>query len=166
MKRKLMVSPKVTLSFILISMIALVVVSSCDKSSDSERLHQFRDEYQNDGLHYSGCKGSGLKSISAGDTCVVLQTAEANYLKVKHFDAVFNCAFDSLKIDFTVDANEIYVKESHINPNMFCTCTYDIEYKIGPLEYGTYTINILDESTGQNEVTVDFEFTENTNVTL
>jgi hypothetical protein len=153
--------------FFMLTLLAFVVFPSCENAKDETNVTpKKREVVQKGGLFYSGCKDTNLKSTYAKKACVTLQTVDSNYLDIQHFDAVFNCVFDSLAIDYNVDGNVINVKESHVNPNAFCTCKYDIEYKIGPLEYGTYSINILDESLNKNEVCFDFEFTENTQMTF
>jgi hypothetical protein len=155
-----------TVTFFVLTFLACVVFPSCENTSNDSDTPQNREVWQEGGLFYSGCKGSALeKSASEKEACVILQTIDSNYLSIQHFNAVFNCVFDSLTIDYNVNGGVINVKESHVNPNAYCTCKYDIEYKIGPLEYGTYNINILDESLNQNEVCFDFEFSENTQMT-
>lgn len=156
-----------TVTFFVLTLLAFIVFPSCENTSDDVDTPQNREVWQKGGLYYSGCNENAniLKSASEKEACVILQTVESNYLEIQHFDAVFNCVFDSLDIDYNVGDNVINVKEIHINPDAYCTCQYDIKYKIGPLEYGTYSINILDESLNQNEVSFDFEFTENTQMT-
>ena len=154
---------RIELVFLVLTFLAFGL-SSCNNSQETQGPEN-REVLQKGGVFYSGCKDVSMKSASEKKASVTLKTVDSNYLEVQHFDAVFNCAFDSLAIDVDVDNNVINIKEIHVNPNAFCTCNYDIEYKIGPLEYGTYSINILDESEDQNEVSFEFEFTENTEMT-
>ncbi|WP_291856425.1 hypothetical protein [Marinilabilia sp.] len=121
---------------------------------------------QKSGLSYSGCKASGLKSTyEAPEICASLETVDSDYLLIQHFDAVFNCSFDSLIIDYNVDGDVINVNESHVNPGVYCTCKYDISYKIGPLDYGTYKIHLLDEALNKEELCLEVEFSADTDTT-
>jgi hypothetical protein len=158
-----------TATFFLLTLLAFFVFPSCQDTQNDMDTPQKREVWQKNGLFYSGCKENEgvnmLKSAGEKEACVTLQTVESNYLEIQHFDAVFNCVFDSLDFDYNIEDNVINVKEMHLNPGAYCTCQYDIKYKIGPLEYGTYSINILDESLSQTEISFEFEFTENTQMT-
>ncbi len=154
-----------TVTFLVFTFLTCMVISSCEKTSDDNNSSNYREVLQNGGVYYSGCKGFSEKKTLAKEACITLHTVEGNYLEIQHFDAIFNCVFDSLSIDYNVNNNTISVDESHVNPNAYCTCEYDVKYRIGPLEYGTYSINILDENLNQNEISFDFEFSDNTQIT-
>lgn len=130
-----------------------------------QKQEDFGKTNLNDGdvLSIIGCKDNSgsLKSAVVDVPCATIQTYKNNYLAIEHVNAIFNCAFDSITIDFSVTGNVINIKENHVNPGMFCTCNYDIKYIIGPIEYGHYTIYIEDESQG-NVISFEFDFSENT----
>jgi hypothetical protein len=146
--------------FLLVILI-LLAVQACENSNDNTIVNS----KSGGSVSYSGCKGNNLKSTFSENQkpCITIQTIDSNYLKIQHVNAVFNCVFDSITIDCSIENNIIHVKENHINPNAYCTCEYDIEYKIGPLEYEkTYNIGFKDESQNNDEISFEFEFTDNT----
>jgi hypothetical protein len=52
-------------------------------------------------------------------------------------------------------------KSTEICPNPCdCICLYDLEYTIGPLEYGAYLLRVIEECA--DTMTVEFEFSATT----
>ena len=74
----------------------------------------------------------------------------------------FNCCIDNVKIHTSIDQEwVITVKETEICPQPCdCICLYDLEYTIGPLEYGTYLLQIVEEYA--DTMTVEFKFSGST----
>lgn len=135
-------------------------------------LLQGCDQYQEDLTYYkeidvlsiSECKSSqdGLKRSSTINVpCVTIQTIDSNYIAIEHLNAIFNCFYEKITIDFSVTDNIINIKENQANAGARCSCNYDIKYNIGPVEYSHYTINIEDESQC-NVISFEFDFSENT----
>ncbi len=151
---QLQVSKTLTVIFVI-----FLILPACEKKQDSDTI-----SFKKKSATHSECKNN-LKSTFSELPCVTLHTTDLNYLAIEHVNAVFNCSFDSITISAEVTGNIINIKENHVNPSMYCTCNYDIEYVIGPLEYGHYTINIMDESDGMNEINFEFDFSENTSIT-
>lgn len=152
---------------LMLSMLIFLAFPSCENENDGiNNSEKNNGVYEKGGIIYSGCKNEILKSTLLDVPCVTLQTIDSNYLKIKHINAIFNCAFDSLTIDYTITGNVITIQEKHVNPNAFCICNYDIEYIIGPLEYGTYSVKISDESLDDTEMNFEFEFTDNSLITF
>jgi hypothetical protein len=141
------------------ALFVFVILQACENSNE-DTINKSKQGGQ---VTYPGCKENNLKSTfsESQKPCITIKTIDSNYLKVEHINAEFNCIFDSLTIDCSINGNAINIQENHVNPNALCTCEYDIEYQIGPLEFGkTYSINIVDEAS--NEISFEFEFTENT----
>ena len=121
-----------------------------------------QEEPTGDLLSISECKSiqDGLKNFATDVPCVTIQTIDSNYLAIEHINAMFNCDYGAIMIDFSVTDNVINIKENQSKAGELCTCNYDIEYSIGSIEYGHYTINIEDES--HNVISFEFDFSENT----
>ncbi len=112
------------------------------------------------GIKHTGCKT--FKSlVSAKQDCIEYQTINDHYLKINRLNVVFNCCIDDVDIKTTVDQERVItITETDINPACNCLCLYDIEYIIGPLEYGTYLLRIIEEYA--DTMTVKFEFSATT----
>ncbi len=111
-------------------------------------------------IKHSNCKT--FKSlVSAKQDCIEYQTVNDNYLKINRINVAFNCCIDDVDIKTTVDQKRaITITETDINPACNCLCLYDIEYTIGPLEYGMYILRII-EGYGDT-MTVVFRFSATT----
>jgi hypothetical protein len=140
-------------------LVIFAALYACEKNEEGSDSKIKKGEI----AYSSGCK-EHLKSTGTFSEapCITVETTDSKYLIVKHNDAVFSCIFDHLNIDYSVNGNLIDIAEEQVNPDAFCTCKYDIEYVIGPLEYGTYTVKIRDGSLDDTEISFEFEFTENT----
>ncbi len=117
-------------------------------------------------LNVSNIKHSDCKTFKSladkNQDCIIYQTVKNNYLKINRINTAFNCCIDGVLVVVTdTPDNTITIKESEICTNpCYCMCLYDIEYTIGPLEYGPYTLCIIEEYA--DTMTVEFEFSENT----
>ena len=121
---------------------------SCEKSTFSEF-----DVYD---IKHEGCKT--FKSLMGkNQDCIEYQTVNDSYLKIYRTNAAFNCCIDDIKITSTDHEGVITVKETEICPNPCdCICLYDLEYTLGPLEYGNYTLRVIEEYA--DSMIVEFEF--------
>jgi len=116
-------------------------------------------------LNVSNIKHSSCKTfkslVDKNQDCIEYQTANDHYLKINRINVAFNCCIDGVDIKTTVDQEQVItIAETDINPACNCLCLYDIEYTIGPLEYGTYILRIIEGYT--DTITVEFEFSATT----
>jgi hypothetical protein len=108
-------------------------------------------------IKHSDCKT--LKSLqSAKQDCVEYQTISGNYLKIKRINTAFNCCIDGILVLVKENQNnEITISETEIcTTPCSCNCLYDIEYTLGPLDYGTYTFHIIEEYADTMNFVIDF----------
>ena len=95
-------------------------------------------------IKHSSCK-TFKSQVPAKQDCIEYQTVNENYLKINRINVVFNCCIDGVDIKTTVDQGQVItIRENEIRPSCNCLCLYDIEYTIGPLEYGMYTLRIIE----------------------
>jgi len=89
-----------------------------------------------DNITYGTCK-PGFKS-SVTNEKIEYRTVDINYLEIDHINAIFNCEPGRLLVDVEFNNDTIFVNESEEQSLVNCICLYDLSYRIGPLEYGTY----------------------------
>jgi len=111
-------------------------------------------------IKHSSCKT--FKSLAdKNQNCIEYQTVNDNYLKINRINVAFNCCIDGVDIKTTVDQERVItITEIEIHPACNCLCLYDIEYTIGPLEYGMYTLRIIEGYA--DTMTVVFRFSATT----
>jgi hypothetical protein len=111
-------------------------------------------------IKHSSCKT--FKSlVSEKQDCIEYQTVNDNYLKINRINVAFNCCIDDVDIKTTVDQERVItITETEISPACNCLCLYDLEYTIGPLEYGMYTLRIIEGYA--DAMTVVFRFSATT----
>lgn len=130
---------KTILKILVLSIFIGLLVLSCGKKSNSFGLTNFS---------HSACKTNSktysmnnqTKEIQ-GDSETMEIISENGYWNIMHNNAMFNCspgkltADAAINNDFTIDLNEN--EESHLAN---CICPYDLNYKIGPIAHGKYTV--------------------------
>jgi len=130
---------KTILKILLLSSFIGLLALSCGKKSNSFGLTNFS---------HSACKtGTEAYSINnqtqgiQGDSETMEIISENGYWNIMHNNAMFNCspgkltADAAINNDFTIDLNE-----NEENHNANCVCLYDLNYKIGPIAHGKYTV--------------------------
>ena len=113
-------------------------------------------------IKHSDCKSA--KSLESGSQdCVEYQVINNNYLKIKRINIAFNCCIDGVLVLIKdTEENEIIIHENEIiSTPCNCICLYDIEYTLGPLDFGTYTFNIIEQYADTMKFEVDFTPTTN-----
>lgn len=138
---------------LLLASIIIPFLTSCEEPSENL-------------LKVSGIKHTGCKSFKSlpekNQDCIDYQTVNDNYLKISRINVCFNCCIDDVNIKTLPGPDRIItVRETEKCPNPCdCLCLYDLEYTIGPLEYGTYTLHTIEEYA--DTMTVVFEFSPTT----
>jgi hypothetical protein len=108
------------------------------------------------GISYVGCKELDLK-CTRNEDCVIYETVNDSSLKINRINAAFNCCFDYLLINIeTADNSTIKITEKENAGLCNCICLYDIEYTVGPLNYGLYSIDIYEQSGDTISFNIDF----------
>ena len=135
----------------------IIIITSCENEQGSNNGPA---EISN--IKHSDCKSlNSLKSVK--QDCVEYQTINGNYLRIKRINIAFNCCIDGVLVLVKDTQNkEIIIHETEIiSTPCDCICLYDIEYTLGPLDYGIYSFQIVE----QYADTMKFEvmFTSSTN---
>lgn len=131
-----------------------IFITSCEKI-DNQKLKV-------DNITYGTCK-PGFKSLVTNEK-IVYRTVDINYLEVDHINAMFNCEPGRLLVDVEFNNDTIFVNESEEQSLANCICSYDLSYRIGPLEYGTYQFVLNIMSLGH--ATFELEFNSTTEGTF
>jgi len=115
-------------SFLLISIFAF---TSCKKEFPD-------DPFASTDLSVSDCKTKGDNTKGADQEFITIKTIDDYYLLLNHFNSVFNCEPGEITVSVEITSNEITITEKESSSLANCVCPYDLEFKIGPLQYGDY----------------------------
>jgi hypothetical protein len=140
-------------------LIAFAVVFGLAFSCEEENNNQTepRDLNVKD-ITDSGCKEFDIKCTN-NESCVDYSTENADYLKFKRTNAAFNCCIDYVIIESKLDSTgTITITERENAGYCDCICLYDIEYTMGPLDYGKYDIVIIEQSFDTLDFSLDFDY--------
>ena len=117
----------------------MLFLSCCHKSTEPGRNS---GNVQVNDIRYSGCLPNEPKK-SIMEECITCSVVNGNYLKVVRTNVCFNCCYDSLIITVDqFDNNKILITERENAALCHCDCLYNIEYIVGPFEYGNYEFTI------------------------
>ena len=131
-------------------------------------IHSCETEQESTGgpLDVSGIKHTDCKTFKSLDSakldCIEYQTVQDNYLKINRINVAFNCCIDGVLVLVSDNQeNEITIKETEMcTTPCLCNCLYDLEYTIGPLEFGSYTLRVIEEYA--DTMNFEIEFTQTT----
>jgi len=107
--------------------------TSCNKEFPKDPL-SIKD------LSVSDCKTKGVSFGGIDPEYITLKTVDDYYLLVNHINAMFNCQPGQITVAVSFSSNEITMDENESSSLADCICPYDIDFKIGPLQYGTYIL--------------------------
>lgn len=127
------------------------VCTACNKND--EDIH---GEIAIKDFNYVGCKNESEKSAPIE---TLKCKAEGNYLFVKHENALFNCCIDALVVEVSQDSSSVILAEKETGAYCDCICRYDLECKVGPLEYGEYVFVLKRDSMTHTEFKLYFSST-------
>ncbi len=130
-----------TLLLTVIFLFLLLGGMGCEKEFSNENI-QIKD------FSYFGCKEKTANNVNGfaavkgfkSDEYIEYRADADGYLHIKHVNAVFNCCPDTITATSSIDGKKISIVESETNPICDCICNYDLEYKLGPLSNGKYTL--------------------------
>jgi hypothetical protein len=114
-------------------LILLLALTSCKKEFPDDPLAL-------SSLTVSSCKTKGGDAKGIVTEYIVIKTVDNYYLKFSHFNSVFNCEPGEINISAEISTDTIIIKEDETTGLANCTCPYDLEFSLGPMKYGTYTI--------------------------
>jgi hypothetical protein len=91
-------------------------------------------------LSVTGCKTKGDNAKTVDPEYITIKTVDNYYLRFSHINSFFNCEPGEITISTGISADRITINEDETTSSANCICPYDVVFKLGPLEYGTYTI--------------------------
>jgi len=133
-----------------IFLLLIVALTSCKKEFPNDPL-SIKD------LSVSDCKTKGGSSKGIDPEYITLKTVDDYYLLVNHINAMFNCEPGQITVTIEISSNEISMEEDESSSLADCICPYDIDYKLGPLQYGTYILKFKRGGLTFKEYTLDFK---------
>jgi len=133
-----------------IFLLLTVSITSCNKEFPNEPL-SIKD------ISVSDCKTKGGSSKGIDPDYITLKTVDDYYLLINHINAMFNCQPGQITIAISFSSNEITMDENESSSLADCICPYDIEFKLGPLQYDTYTLKFKRAGFTFKEYTLDFK---------
>jgi len=119
-----------------------------------------------DKLSVSDCKSVGLNKGSTSPMYITLKTVNDYYIQYDHINSWFNCEPGQITISFKMSSDSISLDENESSSAANCICPYDINCRIGPLQYGTYSIKCQKSGVTFEELTFDFKKSMNVQIDL
>jgi hypothetical protein len=108
-------------------------MTSCKKEFPNDLL-SIKDFFVSD------CKTKGVSSKGIDPEYITIKTVDDYYILVNHINAMFNCEPGQITVTIEVSSNEISMDENESSSLANCICPYDIDFKLGPLQYGVYIL--------------------------
>jgi hypothetical protein len=137
---------KIILSLLIMTLITVV----CKKGSPDDPLTIMN-------LSVSDCKNKGDSNKGIDSEYITIKTVDDSYLAVNHVSSIFNCQPGEITITINVSGNELSLNENESSHSVNCVCPYDIYFKLGPLQYGTYILKFQKGGQTFKEYTIDFQ---------
>jgi hypothetical protein len=134
---------------ILVFLIITVTASFCKKGSSNDTL-AIRN------LSVSSCKTKGGSSKGIDSEYINLKTVGDYYLLVNHFNSKFGCQPGKITVSMNVSGSEISIDENESTFISNCVCPYDVDFKLGPLQYITYILKFQKGGVTFKEFTINF----------
>lgn len=120
------------------------------------------DNFKASDLTHSDCKNT--KDNMFGTETINFKATDINNLKVIHKNTIFNCCPEKLKVETSLESNSIVLNEFSTKNLCSCICPYDLEYTIGRLQYGKYSVAIQFDGSEYSKFTIDYN--PNTDTTI
>lgn len=140
-----------------ILLLLTALCSSCKKAFPDDPLSV--SDYS-----VSSCKGR--IELKKGDISeyITLKTVNTYYLKYTHVNSMFNCSPGEITVSLSYSPGSFVIDENESQAGERCICPYDLQFTLGPLEYGTYAIEFQKAGVTFREYLLDF--TKSTDVRI
>lgn len=133
-----------------LSLILSAAITSCKKEFPDDPLG-LRD------LSISSCKSKGEEAKGIDDPeFISIKTIDDYYILFKHVNSMFNCEPGQITISLEIEADTILIDEKEETSLANCVCQYDLEFRLGPLQYGEYLIRFQKGGSLLKEYTLNF----------
>jgi len=134
-------------SFLLILTFA---VTSCKKEFPDDPLALKE-------LSVGECKTKGNDVKGTEQEYITIKTVDDYYLLINHFNSIFNCEPGEITVSIEISSSDITITEIESDPKVNCVCPYDLNFKLGPLQYGSYKIIFKKAGLIFKEYNLDFK---------
>jgi hypothetical protein len=126
-----------------------IVFTSCKKEFPNDPV-ALKD------LSISACKTKGYENKGIEPEYFLIKTTDDYYLSFNHINSMFNCEPGEINVSVEILADTIKINETESSSLANCICQYDLEFRLGPLEYGSYFIKFEKGGFLFREYTLDF----------
>ncbi len=140
--------PRLLISMILV-LLSVSIVGCDDKEDKSNEKVVFVGVKD---LLHTDCKTT-TKSLLAKEYLELEE--QGKYLAIKHVNAIFNCCPKELLVTSRVSNDTIFINEIEKEAMCNCICPYDLNYKVGALNYGNY--HVILSQMDSNTILVEFD---------
>jgi hypothetical protein len=108
-------------------------------------------------LSVSACKSDG-DAIGINDPEYInLKTIDNYYIQFTHVNSLFNCAPGQITVSLEINSDTITIDESESEAHYDCICPYDVKFRAGPFQYGTYSFIFQKGGLPFKQYTFDFK---------
>ncbi len=130
-------------------LILTAAISSCKKEFPDDPLG-LKD------LSISSCKSKGDIVKGIEPEYILIKTVDDYYLLFNHINSMFNCEPGQITVSLEIVADTISIDETEETSLADCICQYDLEFKLGPLQYGEYFVKFQKGGGVFKEYTLNF----------
>jgi len=134
-----------------------IALTSCKKEFPDDPLAI-------DKLSVSDCKTKGDNSKAADPEYITIKTVDDYYLKFSHINSILNCEPGIITVGIEIKSDTISVNETEESSLANCVCPYDIEFRLGPLEYGIYPVKF--QKGGNTFIEYSLNYNKSTDVRI
>jgi len=126
----------------------------CEKENSNSKPEELTIK----NISFTDCVDNSMKSTKSF-SCLNLKAVDDDYLQIQHFNSIFCCGTEQLEINFELKEDTIFIQEVDLGPHTYCFCNHDLEFKIGPLQKGTYSLKLVD-SYKKDSIFITFDFSD------
>ncbi len=146
----------------------LSVMGGCEKEQKKTVKRKEKLEIKN--FSHTDCKKSAYyieKSNQRSREEYLELKADRKYLRVRHIDALLNCCPEEIIATSKISNDTLYIREKEKSPHgCDCACLYDLDYKIGKLDYTKYYVVLTMRRSKEPYLEFELDFNENYNNTI
>lgn len=119
--------------FLSVLLLLSALILTCNKEFPDEPLSV--SDYT-----VSACKGRMEQGKGDIPEYILLKTVDKYYLRFTHINSMFNCSPGEITVSVSYSPGSVLIDENESQAGERCICPYDLNFTLGPLEYGTYEI--------------------------
>lgn len=82
-------------------------------------------------------------------------------MSITHINSYFNCDPGKLTVDIKTQNDTVIINEAEERGLANCICPYDFNFRIGPMDYGTYNFVLKKGGLLYIRFIIDFKSTTN-----